>query len=445
MTKLNNLPATEKPLPAYMTMPIDDDLIDKAHTTLVKARMSLLFKHPFFGQLALRLTLVPSDRSWCATAATDGRKFYFNPAFIAQLDAKENVFLVAHELGHCIYEHFMRRGGRDPALWNIAADYIINNTLETDVVKNGDYARVITYVKPYLNHKYDGWTTEEVYDDLLEQQQNGGKPEEDGDLIDVHIDMDKSGGGDGDEDGEGDGTGGSNGEGGDGLAGKPSPLTDDEQKQLKNEMTDAFIQAATSVGAGKVPGDMQRMITSLLEPQMDWREIIRAQVESSLRSNYTFLRPNRKGWHLAAILPGMDRDVQIDVAIAIDTSGSISQTMLTEFVSEIAGIMDQYDQYSLKIWQFDTGVYGYDEFTSDDGRDIREYAIKGGGGTDFMANWTYMEKNEIEPDQFIVFTDGMPCGSWGNPDYTDTVFLIHTAYGRPVAPFGETVYYDSKK
>ena len=61
-----------------------------------------------------------------------------------------------------------------------------------------------------------------------------------------------------------------------------------------------------------------------------------------------------------------------------------------------------------------------------------------------MVNWTYMAENEIEPDQFIVFTDGMPYGSWGNPDYCDTVFLIHTQYGRPEAPFGQSVYYDSK-
>lgn len=420
----------------YMTTVIDDALIDKAHHALIKARLSLLFKHPFFGQLALRLTLVPSDRSWCPTAATDGRKFYFNPAFIEQLDDKENVFLVAHELGHCIYEHFMRKGSRDPQLWNIAADYIINNTLETEVVKKGDFCRVITYVKPFLNHKYDGWTTEEVYDDLLEQQQNGGKPEEDGDLIDVHIDPNGAPGGSGDGDDDGVEV--------PGLSGRPGPMSEEDQKQLQNEMKDAFIQAASAVGAANVPGDMKRMVTALLEPQMDWRDIIRAQVESSLKSNFTFMRPNRKGWHMTAILPGMDRDMQIDVAIAIDTSGSISQTMLTEFVSEIAGIMDQYDQYSLKIWQFDTDVYGYDEFTSDDGRDIREYAIKGGGGTDFMVNWTYMEENEIDPDQFIVFTDGMPYGGWGNPDYCDTVFLIHTAYGRPVAPFGESVYYDSK-
>jgi predicted metal-dependent peptidase len=434
----------------YMTMEITDAVMDRARETLIKARMSLLFKHPFFGQLALRLTLTPADRKWCPTAATDGRKFYYNPAFIANLDDKENVFLVGHELGHCIYEHFMRRGGRDPKLYNIAGDYIINNMLDTEMVKGKDYARVITYVKPYLDHKYDGWSSEEVYDDLLEQQQNGGKPEEDGDLIDVHIDM-TAGGGGGDEDGDGvevEGAGGGQGDedgDGKGLAGKPGPMSEEEQKQLSNEMKDALIQAAQSSGAGNVPGDIKRMIKELLEPEMDWREIIRAQIESSLKSNFTFMRPNRKGWHLGAVLPGMDRDMMIDVAVCIDTSGSISQQMLTEFVSEIAGIMEQYEDYRIRIWQFDTRVYGYDEFTHDDGRDIREYEINGGGGTDFMVNWTYMKEKEIEPDQFIVFTDGMPCGSWGDPDYCDTVFLINPVYGKAEAPFGQTVYYERGK
>jgi hypothetical protein len=225
----------------YMTMEITDAVMDRARETLIKARMSLLFKHPFFGQLALRLTLTPADRKWCPTAATDGKKFYYNPAFIANLDDKENVFLVGHELGHCIYEHLIRRGGRDPKLYNIAGDYVINNMLDTEMVKGNDYARVITYVKPYLDHKYDGWSSEEVYDDLLEQQQNGGKPEEDGDLIDVHIDM-TAGGGDGDEDdggveveGAGGGQGDENGDG-KGLAGKPGPMSEEEQKQLSNEI-----------------------------------------------------------------------------------------------------------------------------------------------------------------------------------------------------------------
>ena len=228
----------------YMTVPIDDALKQKAYETLIKARMTMLFKHAFFGQLALRLTLTPADRKWCPTAATDGRKFYYNPAFIAQLDDKENVFLVAHELGHCIYEHFSRRGGRDPELFNIAGDYIINNVLDIEMVKKGDYARVITYVKPYLDHKYDGWTTEEVYDDLQQQKDAGGKPEEDGDLIDVHLDMTGGGApGEGDDDGVEV----------EGLAGKPGPLSEEERKQLGNEMKDAMIQAAAAAATTAPP------------------------------------------------------------------------------------------------------------------------------------------------------------------------------------------------
>lgn len=428
----------------YMTMEITDAVEQRARETLIKARMSLLFKHPFFGQLALRLTLTPADRSWCPTAATDGKKFYYNPAFIVNLDEKENVFLVGHELGHCIYEHMIRRGDRDPMLYNIAGDYIINNMLDTEMVQGRDYARIISYVKPFLDHKYDGWSSEEVYDDLLEQQQNGGKPEEDGDLIDVHIDATAGGDGDDGDDGvEVEGSG--DGDGDSGYAKKPGSLSEEEQKQLSNEMKDAIIQAAQSAGAGNVPGDIKRMIKDLLEPEMDWRDIIRAQIESSLKSNFTFLRPNRKGWHMGAVLPGMDRDMMIDVALCIDTSGSISQQMLTEFVSEIAGIMEQYEDYRIRIWQFDTRVYGYDEFTHDDGREITEYEIKGGGGTDFMANWHFMKDKEIEPDQFIVFTDGMPCGEWGDPDYCDTVFLINPVYGKPEAPFGQTVYYERGK
>ena len=242
-------------------------------------------------------------------------------------------------------------------------------------------------------------------------------------------------GGQGDEEGEGDGKG---------LAGKPKPMTDDEKKEIQNQMRDAMIQAAQSVGAGNVPGDMKRMIADLVEPKMDWRDIIRAQIESSVKSNYSFMRMNRKGWHMSAILPGMDNDFKIDVCLAIDVSGSISDAMVKEFISEVAGIMEEYEEYRIRIWCFDTRVSGYDEFTSDDSRDAREFQITGGGGTDFMANWEFMEKEEIEPDQFIMFTDGMPCGEWGDEQYCDTVFLIHTGGygGKPVAPFGQTVYYE---
>ena len=107
--------------------------------------------------------------------------------------------------------------------------------------------------------------------------------------------------------------------------------------------------------------------------------------------------------------------------------------------------MESYDDYKIQVWSFDTSVYNLQEFNADNMRSITEYEPKGGGGTDFMANWEFMKENEIQPKKFIMFTDGYPFGSWGDPDYCDTVFIIK---GNPKAepPFGIwAIYEDAKK
>jgi predicted metal-dependent peptidase len=389
---------------------------------LVAARVKMLFKQPFFGNIACRLKLVDAtDEGWCPTAAVDGRNFYYNRDFVNKLDLEETVFLVGHEVGHCIYEHFLRRGDRDPKIWNMAGDYKINAMLVRESI-----GRLIDKVKPLYDKKYstDEWFTENVYDDLIQQ---GVTPQQ---TIDVHLEID----------GEGDSTDG-DGTDGDGKGKRPT-INRDDAKAISDELKNAIIQAAQSVGAGNVPGDVRRMIGALTEPKMDWRQMIRVSLESNLVSDFTFMRPNRKSQFSNVVLPGMKKDQQIDIAIAIDVSGSISVQDSTDFLSEVQGIMDQFESYKIRIWCFDTRVTGYDEFTSEDGRPITEFEITGGGGTDFMANWNYMIENEIEPDQFIMFTDGEPYSRWGIEDYCDTLFLIKNSYHKPVAPFGQSIYYE---
>ena len=396
----------------------------EAENKLIQARVRMLMRHPFFGQLALRLKLVEAD-DWCPTAAVDGRNFYYNSEFVNKLDPDEVVFLVGHELGHCIFEHFLRREDRQPKLWNMAGDYVINYILKRERI-----GAVITKVQILLDNKYADWTTEDVYDDILK---SGMAPKE---TLDVHLDL----GGEGNDGKNGQGPGDKGGKG----KGNPNPLSSEERKKLQDELKEAMIQAAQGAGAGNVPQEIQRMINTLTEPKMNWRQYIRTSIESNLKFDYTFMRPNRKGWHTGAILPGMNNDQMIDIALGIDASGSIDQRMLTDFVSEVAGIMDQFGEYRIRIWQFDTNVYAFDEFTHDDGRDMRDYQITGGGGTEFTVNWQFMKDQGIEPDQFIMFTDGMPWGSWGDPEYCDTMFLIHQRFGgRDIeAPFGTTVQYE---
>lgn len=123
-------------------------------------------------------------------------------------------------------------------------------------------------------------------------------------------------------------------------------------------------------------------------------------------------------------------------------SGSIGQEDATIFLSEVKGIMDQYVDFNVKIWCFDTEVYNYAEFSADGNDDIASYEPKGGGGTDFMANWRFMKDEGIEPKKFIMFTDGYPWDSWGDEEYCDTLFIVKGSNNK--SPFGETVHYDEK-
>jgi predicted metal-dependent peptidase len=126
-------------------------------------------------------------------------------------------------------------------------------------------------------------------------------------------------------------------------------------------------------------------------------------------------------------------------------SGSISDRQANDFISEVKGIMDEYVDFKLNLWCFDTEVYNYAEFSGDNADEIMDYKVKGGGGTDFVANWEFMKEKGIEPKRFIMFTDGYPCGDWGDEDYCETLFVIHGNEGGNssliVAPFGQTAYY----
>jgi predicted metal-dependent peptidase len=105
--------------------------------------------------------------------------------------------------------------------------------------------------------------------------------------------------------------------------------------------------------------------------------------------------------------------------------------------------MDEYQDYNIKLWCFDTAVYNEAEFSADGGERLEDYEIIGGGGTEFDCNWEYMKEHDIQPKKFIMFTDGYPWGSWGDEDYCETVFVIHSNHERSLqAPFGITTHYE---
>ena len=386
---------------------------------LISARVGLLLKASFFGNLATRLKLINADE-WCATAATDGRNFYYNTRFIEMLRPKEIEFLFGHEVLHCVYDHFGRRGDRDPQLWNIANDYCVNG----DLVKH-NVGEKITSVPCLYDRKYDGMSSEEVYDALYEK----ATKIDIGSLLDQMIDehLDGEGDGDGDQDGEG--------------SGRPKLSAEDKQA-IKDEIKEAMLAAAATVdGAGNLPAGVKRLIQQLTEPQMNWRELLRMNLESTIKADYTWMRASRKGWHVDAVLPGQKYDDMIDIAVAIDTSGSIDEKMLKDFLSEIQGIMDSFPAYKIHVVSWDTEVYNPQKYDSENLDCLVDYEPAGGGGTDPQCVFDYLKAEDINPKRLVFFTDGHFFGGYGDENFTDVTWII---FGNPgfTAPFGVVAHYN---
>lgn len=455
------------------------EVLKECINRMILARTSLMLGNPFFGVLASRLRPVPNN-TWCRTMAVDGRHLFYNVEFVMGLQDESKraeyekklrdaipditneqvassmnglsdqnlIAVICHEILHCAYDHFLRRGNRDPKAWNVAADYAINQILVRE--KIGQIQDTWLFDK-----KYDGKTAEEIYTIILEEaQQNQGQ---------------------GDGEGEGDGEGDGQGQGGSGKGqgkfrgtfggggtvdqhdipeeGKAkdaegNPIDGDKRKEYMEDFKTAMMNAAR---AGNAPAEIQRMIKDFQEPKIDWRAKLARTLRSWMKSDASFMTPSRRSWSTgfgtsgsfygSPIFPGLKPDEDIDIAIALDASGSISTEMLKDFIGEVLGITKQFKQFKIRIMTFDTAVYTVKDYKTGDEKKILEYPIHGGGGTDFQAVWEHMKQDDYKPKQLIMFTDGEPWNSWGDPDYCKTLFVIHSN-PKKEAPFGETVHYE---
>ena len=247
--------ATADPKLKNTIAPLNAQAFAKVKDRVVKVRVRLLLQHPFFGNLATRLKIVDAtDR--IPTAAVDGRNMFVNVNFVNQLNDDELMFLIAHEVMHCVFEHMIRRGERRPDVWNMAGDYVINLILERDRI-----GQVIRQVDILLDNKYKDMTTDEVYDSLMKNAVTIKMP------LDVHLDLT----------GEGEGEEG-NGEGKDSIG---KALSEEERKALQDEIKNAVLQAAQAAGAGKTPAAVARLIKQFTQPKMNWKDLLRIQLESS--------------------------------------------------------------------------------------------------------------------------------------------------------------------
>ena len=389
---------------------------------VTRARTVLLVSQPFYGSLALQLQLVESPNPiFCNTMAVDGKHMYYYPDFVLKLTEEELVGVVAHEVSHCSYQHMIRRGNRNPLKWNIAGDYVINEDLLTAGFK---------LPKMRLHDpKYKGMSTEEVYARLPEPPKN-------------------SGGGQGNNKGNGQGEGNDPGQCGGVI--DASKAGDEASAAAISAEWEANVRMAVNLAkaanAGKLPGYLERLVAQLKRPKVSWKELTRRFIDNSMTKDFTWMRPNRRNSGCGVLLPGYIADRMHHLIMVADTSGSITMQMLTSFLSECAGALDQGTCDRLTVLYADTHVRHVDEFVCGD-IVLPPAKLPGGGGTCFNDSFRWIKENAPDAACIVYLTD-MLTSSFGEDLGIPTLWAAYMA--EPMfeqvskqAPFGEAIHVDS--
>ncbi|AGA33264.1 Protein of unknown function DUF2201, metallopeptidase-related protein [Thioalkalivibrio nitratireducens DSM 14787] len=408
-------------------------------TKLAAARTRLIIDKPFLGALVLRLPLQPARPDWCKTTTTDARKLFYNVEYIEHLSLAETQFVLAQEALHCALLHFARRGHRVKHLWDLACDFAINPILIHDGLTAPPGA--------LYSHEYEGMTAEEIYPFLVDNENDSSneetlhdRPEEQqsgkGEQPPPEQQQDEDQGKtqrpqtetdeqaqpqDGvDEDREG--------------AHEPPPLSAQERETLEVQWKQRLAGAAQqAMQAGKLSGELARLVDYVLEPRLPWRMLLAHYMTAQARDDYSYTRPSSRRGE-PAIFPSL-RSHQLEVVVAVDTSGSITGEEIAEFVSEIDAIKGQI-RARVVLQACDERLCPDGPWTFEAWETLEVPAsFTGGGGTDFKPVFEWADRLDRAPDLLVYFTDAE--GSFPRtPPHYPVIWLVK---GKASVPWGQRV------
>ncbi|MFH1914542.1 MAG: VWA-like domain-containing protein [Pseudomonadota bacterium] len=440
--------------------------MDAARKKVVRARTSLLLDHPFFGSLCMRME--PREDRACRTAWTDGRVLAYNPAFVEGLSEAQVLGMLAHTVMHPACQHHVRRNGRDAGLWNAACDHAINWVL----LDAG-----FTLPPGHLDDSaYRGMSADAIYAELAAVRGSDGMPSEgtgDGretgekeqhEVLPSPGDTDEQGEpGEPADSGDGEGKAGDDGDGGgeggddDGdqeaqmqseMSGDPGgtgevrdsrdldagggPSGDETDQEWEIALADAVRQARES---GELPGGLERLVRELLTPRLDWRELLSRYISERARDDYSWTPPNRRFLHMNVILPSLSHRRLPEVVLALDTSGSVDDRELEQFVAELSGLLETYDT-TVHVLCCDAGLTSVRTFSRADLP--LEIEPVGGGGTDYRPVFDWVAAEGVVPACLVYLTD-MECPRFPEREPEYPVLWARVGGGGTVPPFGDMV------
>lgn len=368
---------------------------------LQRAKINLMRSPKFAllsGILMVGKTKVVEKDDMPMPACTDGRDEKYRRDFIAELSDPELAFVVAHEGAHKMYRHlttWQKLYDENAQLANMACDYVVNLML-TELDPGASVILMPTYKKGpmrgrpmgLLDNRFKGMNTKQVYDIL--KQEGGGK-------------------------GNGEGDGGFDGHDWDSAKDMP----EEDKKQLTKDIDDAIRRGVAEqkrVGGGN--GHLDRELKDLLEPKVDWREVLRDFIKSICagRDKSSWRKPNRRLLSLGTdtYMPSMISEKVGRIVIAVDTSGSIGADDLRDFLSEVKGIADEVHPEFVDLLYWGTQVVSHEEYEGGAVANIvSSTKPMGGGGTAPSCITQYLKEKLIHPECVVVLTDGYVGDDWG--------------------------------
>jgi predicted metal-dependent peptidase len=394
---------------------------------LTKATLDLM-RSPLFADMAgIFMVGTKELRDDVPSAATNGRDEVYGTAFVDRLNIKEVAFVVVHEAYHKKYRHlttWMRLFKKNPQLANMACDYVIN----LEIVERDPAETVVAMPKQadgkpmgLLDRRFKGMNTKQVFDILeKEQEENGDKGGEggegDGETLDHH-------------DWEG-----------------AQGLSKEEKDTLAKDVDQAIRQGMIAAQKlhGKNGGNISRELSDILEPKVDWRELMQEFVRSTCagRDYASWRKPNRRFLSQDIFMPSLVGERVENIVVGCDTSGSITNADHARNLSETDAILSVITPNKLHIVYWDHHVAGhevYDDSTRDQFRQSTK--PRGGGGTDPSCMEKLLKEQNIKPDCIIMFTDGY-VPNWGTDWNGAPILWVITGGGRMTATTGKTIYID---
>lgn len=371
-----------------------------ANTLLIKAKSQLTSKHPYFGILASRLKH-EEDES-INYYASNGKRFKYNPEFINSCNIDELMFILTNCVMHHILSHQQRKLKRKGLLWQLATDFAINSILHKSGLK---IPKGANYNKDFRN-----MYAEEIYDILKEEVNLEGTDAFEEQKPSSNL-IEK------------------NGE-------KFANLNyiDETLDEKDEEQWDYAATLAKEVAQRKssVPLGLERLAKKLKAKNVDWKFELYNAINRHMRNNYAFMPPNKKHIYRGIALPSLTSDT-LSLVVAIDTSGSIKDDILGAFIEEFKTIMQNFPSVKIELIIADAKVQAHYSFQ---GGEKMDFALKGGGGTDYRPVFEFIDANFPMSSMLLYFTDGEGIFPRIPPSYE---VLWALSQNKTKIPFGRSI------